>query len=88
MTFAEIKSKLELIEFRYIESINIDIPDLIEKLTNDAIDVEYEQSRMTKSKQELKNAYVKYITGLQEILDVFSNDISRIFNEFKSTKLS
>lgn len=84
MTFAEIKSKLELIEFRYIESINIDIPDLIEKLTNDAIDVEYEQSRMTKSKQELKNAYVKYITGLQEILDVFSNDISRIFNEFKS----
>ena len=63
MTFAEIKSKLELIEFRYIESINIDIPDLIEKLTNDAIDVEYEQSRMTKSKQELKNAYVKYKIG-------------------------
>ncbi len=59
MTFAEIKSKLELIEFRYIESINIDIPDLIEKLTNDAIDVEYEQSRMTKKQARIKKCLCK-----------------------------
>jgi predicted ATP-dependent endonuclease of OLD family len=84
MLLTDIKNKLDEIEFRYIESINIDIPDLIEKLTTDAIDVEYEQSRMTKSKQELKDAYIKYTTGLQEILDVFSKDISQTFNEFKS----
>lgn len=83
MLSSELKSKLDDIEFRYIESINIDIPDLIEKLTNDAIDVEYEQSRMTKSKQELKDAYIKYTTGLQEILDIFSKDISQTFNDFK-----
>ncbi len=84
MSLSEIKSKLDAIEFRYIESINIDIPDLIEKLTNDAIDVEYEQSRMTKNKQELKDAYIKYTTGLQEILNVFSKDISQTFNDFKN----
>ena len=38
---------------------------------------------MTKSKQGAKNAYVKYITGLQEILDVFSNDISQILMNLK-----
>lgn len=84
MSVSEIKSKLGDIEFKYIESINIDIPDLIEKLTNDAIDVEYEQSRMTKNKHELRDAYIKYTTGLQEILDIFSKDISQTFNEFKS----
>lgn len=84
MSHSEINNKLDDIEFKYIESINIDMPDLIEKLTNDVIDVEYERRRMTKSKQDLKNAYVKYTSGLQEILDVFSNAISQTFNEFKS----
>lgn len=84
MSFADIKNKLEGIEFRYIESINIDIPDLIEKLTSNAIDVEYEQSRMSKNKAELKQAYLKYTSGLQDILDIFSKDISQVFNEFKS----
>lgn len=84
MLITDIKNKLNDIEFRYIESINIDIPDLIEKLTTNAIDVEYEQSRMTGSKQKLKDAYIEYTNGLQEILNIFSKDISQTFNEFKN----
>lgn len=83
MTDKEIKEILEMIEFRYIESININIPEIVEQLTEDIIDVEYEGTRMTESKKDLKNAYEKYTTGLQNILDVFSKSITGTFNEFK-----
>ena len=80
----EIYNLLKKIRFRYIESINIDIPELIEELTENIIDVEYGKSRLSNSKKELSEAYKKYTEGLQEILDVFSNKISATFNNFKS----
>ena len=83
MTDKEIKEILEMIEFRYIESININIPEIVEGLTEDIIDVEYEGTRMTESKKDLKNAYEKYTTGLQNILDIFSKSITGTFNDFK-----
>lgn len=80
----EISSFLNKIRFRYIESINIDIPNLIEDLTENIIDVEYTKTRLSKTKKELYNAYKKYTKGLQEILDIFSDKISETFNNFKS----
>ena len=80
----EISSLLNKIRFRYIESININIPKLIEELTENIIDVEYTKSRLSNNKKELSNAYQKYTKGLQKILDIFSNDISETFNIFKS----
>ena len=80
----EISSLLKEIRFRYIESINIDIPNLIEDLTENIIDVEYTKTRLSKTKKELYNAYKKYTEGLQEILDIFSDKISETFNNFKS----
>ena len=79
----EAKKVLESIEFCYIESINIDIPKLIENLTNDAIDIEYQKTRFTNSKKDLKTAFDKYSSGLQEILNIFSRKISDSFNQFK-----
>lgn len=70
-------------EFRYIESININIPKIVEQLTDDIIDVEYKATRITESKKELREAYEKYTNGLQEILNVFSTEISDTFNEFR-----
>lgn len=75
---------LGLIVFRYIESININVPQLVEELTTDVIDVEYDKSRITANKKALKEAYTAYTSGLQEILNVFSNDISDTFKMFKS----
>ena len=80
----EISSLLKEIRFRYIESINIDIPNLIEDLTENIIDVEYTKTRLSNTKKELYNAYKKYTEGLQEILDIFSDKISETFNNFKS----
>jgi len=81
---SEIAVYLKKIEFRYIESININIPELIHQLTNDVIDVEYDKARFSNSKASLKAAYEEYTTGLQEILDTFSSSISETFLSFKN----
>ena len=80
---SEIAAFLKKIEFRYIESININIPELIQQLTNDVIDVEYDRARFSNSKVTLKTAYEEYTTGLQEILDAFASSISETFLSFK-----
>lgn len=80
----EISDFLRKIRFRYIESINVDIPNLIEELTENIIDVEYDKSRLSNNKKELSEAYKKYTKGLQDILNIFSNKISETFNKFKT----
>ena len=80
----EVTELLNKFQFRYIESININIPQIVEQLTDDIIDVEYEGTRMTESKKALKEAYQNYTNGLQNILNVFSQSITGTFNNFKS----
>lgn len=84
MTTSHINKILNAIEFRYIASINIDTPLLVEQLTENIIDGEYEMTRMTQSKKALKDAYEEYTNGLQEILDKFSEEIAGTFRDFKS----
>lgn len=79
----EIKNILNNFEFVYIESINTLMPELIEKLTSDMIDVEYDKARFSESKKILKEAYDIYRDGLQEILNSFARDISETFQKFQ-----
>lgn len=78
----EINTVLRSIEFVYIESINVLIPELINKLTEDMISVQYDKARFTKSKKELKESYEKYVEGLNELLSNFASDISSTFKRF------
>jgi len=79
----EISELLEQMEFVYIESINTFIPELIVKITGGIIDVEYDKSRFSQSKRELKEAYDKYVDGLSTLLGTFANDISGTFRSFR-----
>ena len=63
----EINKLLKSCEFIYIESVNVFMPSLIEKLTDDIIDVKYGNSRFSNFstlKGTLKKAYDAYIEGL------------------------
>lgn len=75
---------LENIEFAYIESINTIIPDLVKKLTDEMIDLQYDKTRFSDSKRELKDAYEKYVDGLDGILKAFSTEISSTFQRFQA----
>ena len=79
----DISSLYKQMEFVYIESINTFIPDLIGKITDGIIDVEYDKSRFSQSKKELKQAYDTYIDGLSTILGNFANEISDTFRNFR-----
>lgn len=79
----DISSLLEKIEFVYIESINTFIPELIEKITEGIIDVEYDKSRFSQSKKALKEAYDTYVDGLTAILETFADNISDTFRRFR-----
>lgn len=79
----DISSLFKQMEFVYIESINTFIPDLIGKITDGIIDVEYDKSRFSQSKRELKEAYDTYIDGLSTILGNFANEISDTFRHFR-----
>lgn len=78
LTLEEIKNVLDQIEFVYIESINTFIPELIGKITEGIINVEYDKARFSQSKKELKDAYDTYVDGLSAILGTFASDISNI----------
>ncbi len=80
----EIRELLEQIEFVYVESINVLMPELIDKLTNDVIDVQYNKARFSETKKKLKESYDLYVDGLREIMDSFAEDISQTFKNFQS----
>lgn len=82
LSLKEIYEVLDKIEFVYIESINIFIPDLINKISEGIIDVEYDSSRFSQSKKDLKEAYDTYIEGLKNILGAFAKNISHTFKSF------
>ncbi|WP_405384030.1 ATP-dependent nuclease [Phascolarctobacterium sp.] len=82
LTIEEINNVIAQIEFVYIESINTFIPELVEKITEGIIDVEYDKARFSQSKKALKDAYDTYVDGLSAILGTFANDISNTFKYF------
>lgn len=85
MTEDKLKDFMDRIQFYFIESANLVIPDLISKITDDMINLHYNKSRFTNSKKKLKEAYMEYTKGLNEILNVFASDISESFNRFRDS---
>lgn len=84
LTTIEINSFLKKIYFIFIDSVNVFLPDLIDKITDDMISVQYDRARFSETKKNLKESYDNYVDGLQKILDTFANDISTTFSEFNS----
>lgn len=78
----DIKQFLSSIEFVYVDSINVFMPTLIANLSDDMINIKYDNTRFTESKKALKESYETYIDGLQAILDAFASDISGTFKRF------
>lgn len=83
MSVEDLEKFLKKIEFVYIESINVFMPELISNLTEGMIDVQYNKARFSESKKNLKESYEAYIDGLQEILNSFSDEISDVFKSFQ-----
>lgn len=84
-TSTELENYLNKMEFIYIESINVFMPELIKNLTEGMIDVQYNRARFTESKKNLKESYDGYVSGLQDILDSFSSEISDVFKGFQDS---
>ena len=84
MTEKEINIFLKKIEFFYIESINVVFPQIIDVLIDNVYDIEYDNSRFSGIKKELKESYEKYVNGLQEILSSLANEINPLFEKYRT----
>jgi len=83
VTPKEIDSFLDKIRFFFIESINISFPNLINKIIEDVYDIEYQDTRFSGAKDDLKNSFEKYTQGLLAILKRLSNDINPLFKDYR-----
>ncbi|MEG0034743.1 MAG: AAA family ATPase [Bacilli bacterium] len=81
----ELKDFMKNIFFVFVESINTVVPSLIDGITNDVLNVQYDKTKFTKNKKDLKSAYETYVDGLQGILNTFSDDISGTFKYFRDS---
>ena len=82
MSKNDICAFLAKIKFYYLEAANIILPEIVQELTGDMLTMEYNRSRFSNSKKQLKEAYDSYVDGLQEVLDEFANSISETFLSF------
>lgn len=71
------------IKFYFLEAANMIIPDMINEISDNMLTSEFNKSRFSQSKKELKMAYDKYVDGLQLVLDEFAYSISETFKMFK-----
>lgn len=78
----EIPKILNQIAFFFIPAINISFPNLINNLIDDVYELEYEKTRFSGLKKELKDSFDNYTSGLIEILNKLATEINPIFKEF------
>lgn len=83
MNKKDIANFLKNIQFYYLEAANLDIPKVIDEISDDILTLEYTKSRFSNTKKQLKEAYESYVDGLQGILDEFAESISETFYSFK-----
>ena len=79
---AEIKKILDKFVFFYIPAINISFPKLIDLIINDVYELEFEKSRFSGLKGELKKSFNEYNSGLVEILNQLASEINPLFQQF------
>ena len=78
----EIPKILNQIAFFFIPAINISFPTLINNLIDDVYELEYEKTRFSGLKKDLKDSFDSYTSGLIEILNKLASEINPIFKEF------
>jgi len=78
----EIPKILNQIAFFFIPAINISFPNLINSLIDDVYELEYEKTRFSGLKKELKESFENYTNGLIEILNKLATEINPIFKGF------
>lgn len=83
MNKKDIANFLKNIQFYYLEAANLDIPKVIDEISDDILTLEYTKSRFSNTKKQLKEAYESYVDGLQGILNEFAESISETFYSFK-----
>lgn len=79
----ECKQFLSKIRFYFLEAANMIIPEMINEISDKMLTSEFNRSRFSKSKKQLKDAYEEYVDGLQHVLDEFAESISETFMTFK-----
>lgn len=80
---AECNQFLGKIKFYFLEAANMIIPEMINEISDKMLTSEFNRSRFSKSKKQLKDAYEEYVDGLQLVLDEFAESISETFMTFK-----
>ncbi|MEB3800655.1 AAA family ATPase [Flavobacterium columnare] len=78
----KINSILNKFSFFYLPAININFPELVNDLIEEIYDLEYEKTRFTGLKAELKKGFENYIQGTIEVLNNLASDINPIFKDF------
>ena len=74
---------LSKIKFYFLEAANMIIPEMINEISDKMLTSEFNRSRFSKNKKQLKDAYEEYVDGLQLVLDDFADSISETFMSFK-----
>lgn len=78
----EIRKIVDKFVFFYIPAINISFPDLINLIINDVYEIEFDKSRFSGLKGELKTSFENYNNGLVEILNQLAEEINPLFRRF------
>lgn len=78
----KIKEIIKSIVFFYIPAINVSFPELINIIINDVYEIEFDKSRFSGLKGELKKSFENYNNGLIDVLGKLAEEINPLFQQF------
>lgn len=84
LTEENCKSILSKHIFFFIPAINVSFPNLINKIIDDVYDIEFEKTRLSGFKKELKQLFDNYNKGVIEVLNNLAREINPMFESFNS----
>jgi len=82
LTESNINDLINNFVFFYIPAINISFPDLINLIINDVYEIEFDRSRFSGLKGELKLSFDNYNNGLVDVLNQLAEEINPLFQQF------
>ena len=82
LTESNINDLIKNFVFFYIPAINISFPDLINLIINDVYAIEFDKSRFSGLKGELKSSFENYNNGLVGVLNQLAEEINPLFQQF------
>lgn len=84
LTESNINDPIKNFVFFYIPAINISFPDLINLIINDVYEIEFDKSRFSGLKGELKLSFENYNNGLVDVLNQLAEEINPLFQQFNA----